>query len=112
MFEQEKNSVDSLQSLMEDWIPHQTTQQNGDKVSSSSESRNVDFRLCLKNVPKQFVRADIEDLYSATSEKIHFPKSNTEKDVKQYGLRMVFVQFRSRRLVKHFKHKRHYQITL
>lgn len=102
--------VDSLQNLLESWIPQQTTHQNGDKVSS--ESRNVDSRLCLKNVPKDFERTDIEKLYSVTSVGIHFPKSKGDKETKQNGFRMVFVQFTSRRFVQLLKHKHKYQITL
>ncbi|CAO1419442.1 unnamed protein product [Diamesa hyperborea] len=90
----QQNPVDSLQILMDSWTPHQPTQQNGDKVSS--EIRNVEFRLCLKNVPKVFEVADIEDLYSVTSEMVHFPKRNSDRDGKQHGSRMVFIQFKSK----------------
>ena len=110
MNQQELNSVDSLQILMNDWIPQQTTQQNGDKAPY--ETKNVEFRLCLKNVPKNFTKTEIQDLYHVKSEKIHFPKSNTDNDVKQHGIRMVFVQFSSRRFVQFIKHKNKHKITL
>lgn len=94
---QEQNTMESLQIKMEDWIPELSSHKNGD--TASVEALNVDCRLCLKNVPKNLTKTDIQELYQVTSAKIHFPKLHNDVDAKHKETKMIFIQFSSRLLV-------------
>lgn len=95
--QQEMSSVDSLQNLiLNGWIPQASNKQNGDTHSVSSNTKNWEFRLCLKNVPKNYKETEIQKLYHVRSENVHFLKNNPDK---QHDVQMAFVQFSSKRFV-------------
>ncbi|CAO1439831.1 unnamed protein product [Diamesa serratosioi] len=91
---QEQNTMESLEDLMKDWIPQPSSQIQGE--NASIDSMNVESRLCLKNVPKNLTKTDIQDFYQVTAEKIHFPKWQNDVDNKQHAMKMIFIQFSSR----------------
>lgn len=90
------STAETLQNVMSTWIPQVSTQQNGDTHSVPSNSKNWEFRLCLKNVPKNYKESEIQKLYHVRSENVHFLKINTDK---QHDVQMAFVQFSSKRFV-------------